>query len=124
MISITQFLFSLETILLENSMIDHNIRELDWECVDYFANYLLKDYPDFHIKDTQYQRFKRNYQQYKRQHQNRKQPVETLAPQGTTLRCYSHQRCGPEPECGDICRERSCPTRRGCTWRVDRTVEV
>ena len=60
-ISITQFMFTLEEFLLENHMIS-NRRELDWDIVEYYKNFVIRNFPGyFQLDKKQFASFTKNY---------------------------------------------------------------
>ena len=73
-ISITQFLFTLEELLLENLVISHR-RELEWHIVEYYKNIVIRDLPaSFQLDKKQFLSFKKNYNQRRRIFEKYKQP--------------------------------------------------
>ena len=73
-ISISQFLFALENILVEKRIVN-SLREVDWETVEYYIQSVLTDYPDFKLDSQQLKSFKRKYLLNKRRHSNRREPM-------------------------------------------------
>ena len=73
-ISISQFLFALENILVEKRVVN-SLREVDWETVEYYIQNVLTDYPDLKLDSQQLKSFKRKYLFNKRRHSNRREPM-------------------------------------------------
>ena len=72
-LSITQFVFALEKMLVQKQIIN-SVRELDWPTVEYYKQVVLSEYPNFEFTQHQFKSFKRKYLQNKRRHSISKPP--------------------------------------------------
>ena len=86
-ITISLFMFALESYLLEKNVIQ-NIKELDWQIVESYRNYVLRDHPHFKLEKKQMKSFIKHYQDRCKELQNRKQPLD-LEPLKHLLREYA-----------------------------------
>lgn len=85
-ISISLFMFAIESYLLEKKVIQ-NIKQLDWKIVEKYRNRLLIDHPHFKLEKKQMKSFIKHYNDRLHKLQNRRQPVD-LDPLKDLLREY------------------------------------
>lgn len=114
-ISITQFLFTLEELLLENLVISHR-RELEWHIVEYYKNIVIRDLPaSFQLDKKQFLSFKKNYNQRRRIFEKYKQPGD-LDPLKVLLR--QARDAASTPQTGALHQTSRPPRRRRLARRT------
>ena len=86
-ITISLFMFALESYLLEQNLIQ-NIKELDWQIVESYRNYVLRDHPHFKLEKKQMKSFIKHYKDRCKELQKRKRPLD-LEPLKHLLREYA-----------------------------------
>ena len=88
-ISISLFMFALESYLLEKKVIQNiqDIKQLDWEIVENYRNILLIDHPHFTLEKKQLKSFIKHYKDRRKELETRKQPMD-LEPVKQLMREY------------------------------------
>ena len=88
-ISISLFMFALESYLLEKKVIQNiqDIKQLDWEIVENYRNILLIDHPHFTLEKKQLKSFIRHYKDRRKELETRKLPMD-LEPVKQLMREY------------------------------------
>lgn len=136
-ISITQFLFALEVVLLETQSVN-SIHELDWPAVEYFYKLVKKEYPSIILDRNKFVVFKKNYNNRKKLWLNLQQPlpreIESLKGLLRNLRDMSAEwkvkkeclspsdnRCSGMGEPGDKLGGRYLSTKLDNVWTADVT---